>query len=137
MNIKCNLIVDLNYILMRAVFTLSKSNVLYGNLSKALETSVTPINTTDPTQIDSFDKTVYRSAQYTVQVTNGTTNYQVFDALLIHNGTTANLVVINSATVGSSTGALTATVSGGNAILNFTAANAGNQVRVRKVYQTI
>jgi 5'-3' exonuclease len=41
MNIKCNLIVDLNYILMRAVFTLSKSNVLYGNLSKALETSVT------------------------------------------------------------------------------------------------
>lgn len=41
MNIKCNLIVDLNYILMRSVFTLSKSNVLYGNLHKALETSVT------------------------------------------------------------------------------------------------
>lgn len=40
MNIKCNLIVDLNYILMRAVFTLSKSNMLYGNLSRALETNV-------------------------------------------------------------------------------------------------
>ena len=89
------------------------------------------------TQIDSFATATYRSAQYTVQVTNGTSNYQVFDALLIHNGSTANLVVINSATVGSSTGALTATVSGGNAILNFTAANAGNQVRVRKVYQII
>ena len=89
------------------------------------------------TQIDSFATATYRSAQYTVQVTNGTSNYQVFDALLIHNGTTANLVVLNSATVGSSTGALTATVSAGNAVLNFTAANAGNQVRVRKVYQTI
>ena len=41
MNIKCNLIVDLNYILMRSVFTLQKSNVLYGNLHRALETSVT------------------------------------------------------------------------------------------------
>lgn len=40
MNIKCNLIVDLNYILMRAVFTLDKSNLLYGNLYRALETTV-------------------------------------------------------------------------------------------------
>lgn len=90
-----------------------------------------------PTQIDSFSGTTYRSAQYTVQVTNGTSNYQVFDALLIQNGTTANLVVLNSSMLGSSTGALTATYSGGTAILNFTAANAGNQIRVRKVYQTI
>lgn len=41
MKIKCNLIVDLNYILMRCVFTLNKSNMLYGNLTRALETSVT------------------------------------------------------------------------------------------------
>ena len=40
MNVKCNLIVDLNYILMRAVYSLSKSNMLYGNLGRALETSV-------------------------------------------------------------------------------------------------
>ncbi len=39
-NVKCNLIVDLNYILMRVVFTLSKSNMLYGNLTKYLEASV-------------------------------------------------------------------------------------------------
>jgi len=90
-----------------------------------------------PTQIDSFSGSTYRSAQYTVQVTNGTSNYQVFDALLIQNGTSANLVVLNSSLLGSSTGALTATYSGGNAILNFTAANNSNQVRVRKVYQTI
>lgn len=40
MTIKCNLIVDLNYILMRAVFTLQKSNMLYGNLNRALEASI-------------------------------------------------------------------------------------------------
>ena len=40
MNIKCNLIVDLNYILMKAVYTLSKSNMLYGNLNRALEMNV-------------------------------------------------------------------------------------------------
>ena len=89
-----------------------------------------------PTTVDSFSATTYRSAQYTVQVTNGTTNYQVFDALLIQNGTTANLVVINNASIGN-TGVLSATVSAGTATLSFTAANAGNQVRIRKVYQTI
>jgi len=41
MNIKVNLIIDLNYILNKLVFPLSKSNVLYGNLYKALETSIT------------------------------------------------------------------------------------------------
>ncbi len=41
MNIKCNLIVDLNYILMRVVFTLAKSNMLHGALFKSLETAVT------------------------------------------------------------------------------------------------
>lgn len=41
MNIKCNLIVDLNYILMRVVFTLHKSNMLYGGLTKSLEIAVT------------------------------------------------------------------------------------------------
>ena len=40
MNIKCNLIVDLNYVLMRVVFSLNKSNILYGNLTRALETAV-------------------------------------------------------------------------------------------------
>ena len=40
MNIKCNLIVDLNYILMRVVFTLAKSNMLHGALFKSLETAV-------------------------------------------------------------------------------------------------
>jgi hypothetical protein len=89
-----------------------------------------------PTTVDSFSATTYRSAQYTVQVTNGTSNYQVFDALLIQNGTTANLVVINNASIGN-TGVLSATVSAGTATLSFTAANAGNQVRVRKVYQII
>jgi 5'-3' exonuclease len=41
MNIKCNLIIDLNYILVKAVFVLAKSNMLYGSLATALENTVT------------------------------------------------------------------------------------------------
>jgi 5'-3' exonuclease len=40
-NIKCNLIVDLNYILMKNVFILHKDNLLYGSLTSSLEKTVT------------------------------------------------------------------------------------------------
>ena len=40
-NIKCNLIVDLNYILMKNVFILHKDNLLYGSLTTSLEKTVT------------------------------------------------------------------------------------------------
>lgn len=52
--------------------------------SSTLETSVTPINTTDPTQIDSFDATLYRSARSVVQVTSGD-DFHLAEIVLLHD----------------------------------------------------
>lgn len=46
------------------------------------------ISTTNAVTVDEFLSTVYRSARYSVQITQGS-NYQMSELLVIHNGTTA------------------------------------------------
>lgn len=54
--------------------------------SSALETSVTNINTADPTSIDSFDTTLYRSARCVVQISDITNGfYQLVEVVLVHD----------------------------------------------------
>jgi hypothetical protein len=54
--------------------------------SSALETSVTNINTIDPTSIDSFNASLYRSCRSVVQVTDLTNGYfQLVEIILLHD----------------------------------------------------
>lgn len=46
------------------------------------------ISTTSAVTVDEFASTIYRSARYSVQITQGS-NYQMSELLVIHNGTTA------------------------------------------------
>jgi len=85
------------------------------------------------TTIDTVDNTKFRSAKYVVQITNGS-SYQVMEALLISDGTTATVTTYGVVSTGSSLGTLSATQSGSNALLQFTGASAGNQVRIKKDY---
>ena len=85
------------------------------------------------TTIDSFSSTTYRSARYVVQVTNGT-NYQVSEALVIHNGTTAQVVEYGVVQTNGNLGVLATTISGGNALLQFIAKSATNTLRITKDY---
>ena len=89
-----------------------------------------------PTTIDTIDNTQYRSAKYVIQVTNGAT-YQVMEALVISNGTTATITTYGTINTGSNLGVLSASVASGNAIVQFTAVNATNFVRVKKDYLLI
>lgn len=96
--------------------------------------SVASANT--PTTIDTMATGTYRSAKYVVQVTNGA-NYQVMEALMISNGTTATVTVYGTVQTGGNLGVLSATQSGGSALLQFSAANATNNVRITKDYLLI
>ena len=85
------------------------------------------------TTVDTMSTSTYRSAKYVVQVTNGS-SYQVMEALLISNGTTATVTTYGVVSTGSSLGTLSATQSGTNALLQFTGTAAGNTVRIKKDY---
>ena len=89
-----------------------------------------------PTTIDTIDNTTYRSAKYVVQVTNGT-KFQAQEALVVTDGTTATVVPYGIVQTSGNLGVLSATQSGTNVLVQFTAANASNQVRIKKDYIAI
>ncbi len=85
------------------------------------------------TTIDSFDKTVYRTARYIVQATYGSGFYSQ-DAIVVHDGSTTNVGTGVGASIGGSLGTISATISGSNVLVQFTASNAGTVVRIKKDY---
>jgi hypothetical protein len=94
-------------------------------------TAVASANTA--TTIDSFVNATYRTAKYIIQATNGA-NYQSSEALVIQNGTTATISVYGTVQTGGNLGVTTATVSGGNTLVQFVAANASTNVRIFREY---
>ena len=103
--------------------------------SSALETSVTTINTTDPTQISSFDAILYRSARCVVQVTD-TDFFHLSEIVLLHD--TYGQVHKSEYGIISTNGPLgdfTTELADGRVILYFTAYNATE--KTINVVQTI
>jgi hypothetical protein len=73
--------------------------------------------------VDSFLTGSYRSAKYQAQMTAGT-NYQAIELLLIHDGTTANLVQYADVVTSTSLGTFDASITTGVLRLLFTPATA-------------
>lgn len=96
--------------------------------------SVASANTA--TTIDTMDTSKYRSSKYIVQVTNGA-NYQVQEVLVVSNGTTATSVTYGTLQTNGNLGVVQATQSGSNTLIQFIAANATNNVRIKKDYIAI
>jgi hypothetical protein len=105
-----------------------------GFVSNVANVSVASANTL--TTVDTITNSVYRSAKYVIQVTNGA-SYQVSEALVIQNGTNANVAEYGIVRTGGNLGVISATVSGGTTVVQFIAANATNNVRIRKEYMVI
>lgn len=96
------------------------------NLITGAETTST-VTTTTQTALQTFPIATYRAAMYTVQVTRTPgTYYSVFDATIIHNGTTAYLNTSNFAvtTANQLTELWEADISASNARLLFTSPSA-------------
>ena len=85
------------------------------------------------TTIDSFSKLVYRTAKYTIQATDDT-RFAAYEVLVTHNGTAAVSNQITSITTAEQVGNVTATISGNNVLIQFTADYANTNVRLSKNY---
>ena len=88
-----------------------------------ISTTRTTVATTAATTIDSFAIATFRSARVQVQITQST-NYQTSDVLIIHNGTTANIVEYGSIATDDYLGTFSSTVSGGNCLLQINMSSA-------------
>lgn len=86
-----------------------------GNIS----TNSLSINTISPTPIESFSAATYRSAKIQIQISQGS-DYQSSDLLLIHNGTTSNIIEYGSIATNEYLCIFSSDINGGNARLLVT-----------------
>jgi len=88
---------------------------------------------TSATVVDSFALASFRSAKYVVQISSGG-DFQVSEALVIHDGTSAYVTTYAEVYSNASLGSLTVAVNGADIELKFTGASAGNTVKVMPLY---
>ena len=98
------------------------NTVTLDNGLRTSNTHTTAANTAT-VSVDSFLTGSYRSAKYQAQMTAGT-NYQAIELLLIHDGTTANLVQYADVVTSTSLGTFDAFITVGTLRLLFTPATA-------------
>ena len=110
------------------VFTIPLGGGMVSN-----DANVTIASAGAPTTIDSFSTSTYRTAKYILQVTNGT-NFQSEEVLVVQNGTTSTLTTYGVISTNGNLGIMSTSVSGGTCSVQFTAANAGNTVRLWRQY---
>jgi len=103
-------------------------------VTRRANTAVASANT--PTAIDSFATATYRSAKYVIQASIGG-QYQVMEALVVHDDTTPTVVTYGVVQTNGNLGVLTTGISAGTLTLNFVASNANTNVRVSKEYIVI
>ena len=88
------------------------------------------------TTIDTFDKTVYRTAKYIIQATHNS-DYESSEVLVVHNGTTAYRTVYGVVTTSNTLGNISVTISSNNVLLQYTADNSNTVIGMSKTYLAI
>ena len=106
------------------------ANTSVGIGSGFITTATLTTSATTANQVaDLFATTTYRSAEYLVQMTSGT-SYHTIKLLVIHDGTTVWMSQYGEIFTGSSLGTFDANISGGNVQLLFTPTNAITTVKL-------
>lgn len=102
-----------------------------------IDTSTTTVNANTATTVHTLDKTIYRSAEFTVQVKQGS-KYTVSKLAMLHDGTTANIAEYALIELGASRIPLTIsiTVSGNNILLQATITDAATTNATVEVVRT-
>jgi hypothetical protein len=103
-----------------------------------LNTSTQLVTVNTVTTVDSFDKTVYRTAKYLVQVTQGS-KYTTSEVLLAHDGTTSYMSEYAVIELGGTVIPLTVStsISAGNVLLRVTITDAASTNATVKVARTL
>ena len=89
-----------------------------------VDTTVTGITTTAISTIDTLPISIYRSARFQVQITQST-DYQSTDLMVVHNGTTANIIEYGSVATNDYLASFSSTISASNLLLQATMGSAG------------
>jgi hypothetical protein len=89
-----------------------------------VDTTVTGITTTAISTIDTLPISIYRSARFQVQITQST-DYQSTDLMVVHNGTTANIIEYGSIATNDYLASFSSTISSSNLLLQATMGSAG------------
>jgi hypothetical protein len=103
-----------------------------------LNTSTQVVTVNTVTTVDSFDKTVYRTAKYLVQVTQGS-KYTTSEVLLAHDGTDSYLSEYAVIELGGTVIPLTVStsISAGNVLLRVTITDAASTNATVKIARTL
>jgi hypothetical protein len=88
-----------------------------------VDTTVTGITTTAISTIDTLPISIYRSARFQVQITQNT-DYQSTDLMVVHNGTTANIIEYGSVATNDYLASFSSTISSSNLLLQATMGSA-------------
>ena len=113
----------------------TNSNQIIG--SHYVRSDSTSMSTTSATTVATHAVATFRSVNYKVQITQGT-NYHTSEVNVIHDGSTADITEYGTLFTGSSLGSLTAAISSGNLLLQFTpGSNASCTVKVMSTATTV
>lgn len=123
------------------------ASVTFGNVASGaitldstgeLNTSTQVVNVDTVTTVDSFDKTVYRTAKYLVQVTQGS-KYTTSEVLLAHDGTDSYMSEYAVIELGASRIPMTVStsISANNVLLRVTITDAASTNATVKVARTL
>ena len=113
----------------------TNSNQIVG--SHYVRSDSTSMSTTSATTVATHAVATFRSVNYKVQITQGT-NYHTSEVNVIHDGSTADITEYGTLFTGSSLGSLTAAISSGNLLLQFTpGSNASCTVKVMSTATTV
>jgi len=90
---------------------------------------------TSATTVDSFATSTYRMAKYVLMAENAAGDeWEAAEAIVVHDGTTATLTVYGVTATGADSWTYSATISGGNVLLQATAGEASTTVKFQPTY---
>lgn len=92
------------------------SQIVIGSNVLNIETTTTNLSSTTATSIIGISTSLFRSAKVQLQITQGS-NFQTSDVLLIHNGTSSNIVEYGSIATNDYLANFSTDITGGNARL--------------------
>ncbi len=92
----------------------------------------TTTNTTANNVVDTFSKTLIRSAKYTVQITSGS-DYHVTEVLLLHDGSDVFITEYGTVYTNVSLGNVTAAINSANVELLVAPTNASSVVKTKRI----
>jgi hypothetical protein len=94
--------------------------------------NTTTTTTTANNVVDSFSKSIFRSAKYTVQITSGS-DYHVTEVLLLHDGSDVFITEYGTVYTNVSLGNVTAAINSANVELLVAPTNSSSVVKTKRI----